>query len=54
MDVSVIFFFLGYFLPFYIPNSPKNQNFLKKKKISGYIIILTYVYQNLWLDDNRW
>ena len=26
------FFILGYFLPFYPPNSPKNQNFRKIKK----------------------
>ena len=31
---------MGYFLPFYPPNSPKNQNFEKMKKIPGDIIIL--------------
>ena len=31
---------MGYFLPFYPPNSPKNQNFEKMKKTPGDIIIL--------------
>ena len=35
-----LFLILGYFLPFYSLNSPKNQNFEKMKKISGDIIIL--------------
>ena len=33
-DVIVIFYF-GLFLPFYPPNSPKNQNFKKIKKTVG-------------------
>ena len=35
-----IFFHLDHFLPFYLPNDPKNQNVLKKKKAPGDIIIL--------------
>ena len=31
---------LDHFLPFYLPNDPKNQNVLKKKKAPGDIIIL--------------
>ena len=31
---------MGHFLPFYSPNSPKNQNFEKMKKMPGDIIIL--------------
>ena len=31
---------MGQFLPFYSPNSPKNQNFEKMKKTPGDIIIL--------------
>ena len=31
---------MGYFLPFYPSNSPKNQNFEKMKKAPGDIIIL--------------
>ena len=34
------FLILGYFLPFYPPNNPKNQNFEKMKKTPGDIIIL--------------
>ena len=34
------FVILDHFLPFYSPNSPKNQNFKKMKKTSGDIIIL--------------
>ena len=37
---------LGYFLPFYLPNSPKNQNFEKMKKTSGDIIILRKCTKN--------
>ena len=29
--MKLLFFILGYFLPFYRPNSPKNQNFQQKK-----------------------
>ena len=35
-----MFLILGYFLPFYPPNNPKNQNFEKMKKTPGDIIIL--------------
>ena len=31
---------MGYFLPFYSPNSPKNESFEKMKKTPGDIIIL--------------
>ena len=31
---------MGYFLPFYPPNSPKNENFKKIEKLSWVIIIL--------------
>ena len=31
---------LGYFLPFYTPNNPENENFEKIKKSPGDIIIL--------------
>ena len=34
------FVILGHVLPFYAPNSPKNQNFLKMKKTPADIIIL--------------
>ena len=34
------FVILVHFLPFYPPNNPKNQNFIKMKKYSGNIIIL--------------
>ena len=40
------FFILGHFLPFYSPNSPKNQNFEKMKKIHGDIIILHMCTKN--------
>ena len=36
---KLLFLFLGYFLHFYLPNSPKNQNFEKMKKIPGDIIL---------------
>ena len=35
----LLFFFLGYFSPFYPPDSPNNQNFKKRKKKPGDIII---------------
>ena len=38
-DVIVIFI-LGYFLPFYPPNSPKNENIKEMKNMTGDIIIL--------------
>ena len=34
------FVILGYFLPFYSPNNPENQNFEKMKKSPGDIIML--------------
>ena len=39
-ECSGYFFILGYLLPFYPSNSPKNQNFKKPKKKAGDIIIL--------------
>ena len=39
-QMQFLFFILDYFLPFYSPNSPKNQNFEKMKKMPGNIIIL--------------
>ena len=36
----MLFFILGYFLSFYPPHSPKNENFKTMKKILGDIIIL--------------
>ena len=40
------FSFLGYSSPFYLPNSPKNENLEKVKKIPGDIIILQYFTKN--------
>ena len=37
---------LGYFLPFYPPNSQKNQNFEKMKKMPGDITILYMFTKN--------
>ena len=37
---------MGHFLPFYPPNSPKNQNFEKMKKMPGDIIILHMCTKN--------
>ena len=37
---NCFFFIVGYFLPFYYRNSPKNQNFKKMKKLPGDIILL--------------
>ena len=40
---------LDHFLPFYSPKNPKNQNFEKKKKIAGDIIILFMcMYHEVW------
>ena len=36
----MLFFILDYFLSFYSPNSPKNQNLKKMEKAPGNIIIL--------------
>ena len=40
------FVILDYYLPFYPPNNPKNQNFEKLKKMSGDIIILNRCNKN--------
>ena len=40
MRQTEIFVIFGYFLPFYPPNIPENQNFEKMKKASGDVIIL--------------
>ena len=37
--MQLLFYIFGYFLPFYLPNSPKNQNFEKLKKTHGDIIL---------------
>ena len=37
---QIFFVIFGHFLPFYTPNSPKNENITKLKKTSGDIIIL--------------
>ena len=42
-------FILDHFLPFYPPNSPKNQTF-KKKKNTSRDHQFTYVLQKLWSD----
>ena len=42
----MLFFILGYFLPFNLPNSLKNQNFEKMKKTTGDIIILCKCTKN--------
>ena len=42
--MQFLFFILGYFLPVYSPNDPKNQNFQNtKKKTPGDIIICVYM-----------
>ena len=55
--MSVLFFILGYFLPFYLPNNPKNQNFKKIRKhlkISPFyntvpkIMIIRYTFPKIW------
>ena len=42
----IIIFHFGLFLPFYPPNSPKNQNFKKMKKNPEDIIILHMCTKN--------
>ena len=42
----LLFFILGYFLPFYPPNSPKNENFRKIIKAPVDIIILQWCTKN--------
>ena len=39
MTDVLLFFILGYFLPFYIANSPKNENFKKLEKMPGDVIL---------------
>ena len=51
-DVIVISYF-GLFLPFYPPNSPKNQNFVKMKKNTLRYHHFTYVQQKLWSGHVR-
>ena len=41
-----LFLILGYFLPFYLPYNPKNQNFEKMKKMPGDTIILHMCTKN--------
>ena len=61
----ILFFILGQFLPFYPPNSPKNQNFKKMKKhleIPSFytsvpkIMIICYTLTEAWCvtDGNSW
>ena len=38
--IDRIFVILDHFLPFHLPNNPKNQNFEKMKKLPGDIINL--------------
>ena len=45
-QMQLLFFILGYFLPFYPSNSPKNQNLKKRNKTFGNIIL--QVYQKIW------
>ena len=40
MQQAKLFVILDHFLPFYLPNKSKNQNFEKIKKLPGDIIIL--------------
>ena len=47
------FLFWAIFLPFHLPNSPKNQNLEKVKKDTWRYHHFTYVYHKLWLDDVR-
>ena len=50
-QMKLLFFILGFFLPFYSLNSPKNQNFKKMKKNIWKHHHFTYVYHKLWLDN---
>ena len=45
-----LFFILGYFLPFNLPNSLKKTKFQKKWK-NAQRYHFTHVYQRWWLDD---
>ena len=49
-DVSPIFHF-GLFFPFYLPNSPKNQNFQKNEKSAWRYHHFTIVYQKDMAHD---
>ena len=49
-QMQLLFFILGYFLPFYPPKSPNNQNSKKMKKKPSKYHPFTHVYQKLWLD----
>ena len=44
----ILFFILHNFLPFYRPNSPTNQNFLKLKKSAWRYHHFTHMYQITW------
>ena len=46
--VTDLFFILDYFLPFYHPNSLKNDNFKKFEKNTWRCYHFTKVYQKLW------
>ena len=47
MARKVLFFILGYFLHFYLPNSPKNQNLKKNEKNGWRYHHFRIVYQKL-------
>ena len=49
----IFFFHLGHFLPFYPPNSPKNQNQKKKERNAWIYHHFTHVHQKLCSDDVR-
>ena len=44
--MDLLCFILGYFLPFYLPNSPKNQNLEKLQKNPADIMILQQCIKN--------
>ena len=48
-QMSLLFFILGNFLPFYPPNSSKNENFKTMKKKMWRYHHFTQVYQKSWL-----
>ena len=48
------FLVLGHFLPFYLPNNSKNQNFEKMKKLPGDIILhRCNINDNYMMYDSR-
>ena len=49
--MQLLFFILGYFLPFYPSNSPKDQNLKKKNDKNLWRYHFTHVRQNIWSDD---